>query len=258
MKNKKIIFTIIPILVLIGLYFGIKGFYLLHYKTDSITTESYNSIKEGLAIKDTITVKKSDDLNNDYLTFKNIKIKNDFKNYKKLDNQASNDDVKYALYDEENNIVASFWMGTTTSYVDMFNNNITLFGIEDKRILNGNISEILEKNNITSDIDLFKYLENHKNAKNNIFTSIKKMKEDYILQFMISTAFPITDGITIISGDHQGFMFNIKNPNSDNSNIFEARINNNKKVYYFTFINNKNNYFTKEYISNILGTLIIN
>ena len=250
MKKRLVIIS----LILIALYFAIKGFYLYYYNINNITIEDYNSFSNNLTIKDTMTIKSSNVEDDNYLRYKNIYVENVFNDFKLLENQASQDNVKYVLYDEDNNLKASFWIGITNSYVDMLKNDSTLFGTADKRITNTNLTDILEKNNIKNDVELFKYLSENKNKKNTIFTPIKQMKENYTLQFMISVAIPQIDNITIIDGDYQGYIFNMKNT-SNISSIYEARINYNSLVYTFLFLNKGEEYFTKQDINNILNTV---
>ena len=97
-------------------------------------------------------------------------------------------------------------MGTAYTYVDILKNDSTLFGTNDKRISNTSFTNLLEKNNIHNDIQLFQYLVKHKLKKNNIFTSVKNMKEEYSLQFIVSIMLPTIDHITLIDGDYQGYI----------------------------------------------------
>lgn len=257
MKRKKKVFIIIGLLLVICVYFGYKGFNLFYYNINNLTTENYDSIVNSLTIKDTITINTKKLESDDYLTFRNIKVKNEFSNFKLLENQFSDNNIKYALYDENNNLKASFWMGITDSYVNLFKTDAILFGTEDKRINNTNLTNFLDKNNIKNDIDLFKYLEKNKNVKNNIFTSVKEMKENYLLQFMVSVAIPRIENITLIDGDYQGYIFNMKSENDNISSIREARILFNDKVYTFLFLNKNNEYFNNDYIQDILNTIVI-
>ena len=256
MKNKKFLIIIVAILLVLS-YFVYKGFCLYYYDIGNITTENYKDYFETLRFTDTMTIRTQKLKEDDYLVFKNVKVKNEFSNFKLLENQVSDNNIKYVLYDENNNLKASFWMGITDSYVNLFKTDITLFGTEDKRINNTNLTDILNKNNIKNDIELFRYLEKHKNVKNNIFTPVKTMKENYSLQFMVSVAIPLIDGITLIDGDYQGYIFNIKSNDSNISNMREARILFNDKVYTFLFLNKDIEYFTSDYIQNILNTIVI-
>ena len=83
------------------------------------------------------------------------------------------------------------------------------------------------------------------------------MKENYLLQFMVSVAIPRIENITLIDGDYQGYIFNMKSENDNVSSIREARISFNDKVYTFLFLNKNNEYFNNDYIQNILNTIVI-
>lgn len=256
MKNKKIMYVIILIMIAIIIYFAYKCFNLFYYNIDNVTTVDYKSIISGLKVKDNMTISSKSIDEDNYITFKNVKIKNEFSNFKVLENQSNDDTIKYALYDNSNNVKASFWMGETYSYVYMLRNDSTLFGTDEKRISNSNLTQILEKNNIKSDIELFDYLSKLDNVGNNILTPVSKMKENFAIQFMTAVITPTINGITILDGDYQGYMFNIKNDNL--STISEARILHNDKVYTFLFLSKDGTYFSKDYINELLNTIVIN
>ena len=140
-------------------------------------------------------------------------------------------------------------MSVADTYVNLLKLDKSLFGTEDKRITNTDLANILEKNKINNDIELFKYLEKQKDVKNNIFTSAKEMKENYTIQFMVSVIMPQMDSITLINGDYQGYIFNLKN------NMKEVSILKNGKRYVFMFLNTT--YFTDEKINDLLNTIVI-
>lgn len=75
------------------------------------------------------------------------------------------------------------------------------------------------------------------------------MKENYTINFMISIIIPEIDNITLINGDYNGYIFNMKNKTKE-VNIIE-----NDKRYVFTFINT--DYFTDEYINQLIETITI-
>lgn len=249
MKKKNIILIVVGLLLIVGVYLGYKCFNLYYYNINNITTEEYEKFIDGFKIKDTITIKNEKLKENQYLTFNNIKVRNDFSDFKELENQYSEEFIKYVLHDENNQLKASFWMGTTDSYVELFKTDTTLFGTEDKRITNTNLSDFLTKNSINNDIELFEFLEKSKDVKNNIFTSVKQMKGNYTIQFLVSIAMPQLDGINLIKGDYSGYILNIT------SDAKEVGILKDGKKYVFTFF--KLDYFTDEYIQEILSTVVI-
>ena len=77
----------------------------------------------------------------------------------------------------------------------------------------------------------------------------KEMKENYTIQFMVSVIMPQMDSITLINGDYQGYIFNLKN------NMKEVSILKNGKRYVFMFLNTT--YFTVEKINDLLNTIVI-
>ena len=248
-KKRKIILVIVGILLLICLYLGYKAFNLFYYNVDRITTQDYDAFMSQFNIKGTITIKHQNIESNDYLEYQNIKIKNDFKDFEKLEQTTGETSLKLILKAENRETKSSFWMGETDTYVALLKADKTLFGTDNKKVTNTDITSILEENKINNDIELFKYLSHQKEVKNNIFTSTKKMKENYNFQYIVSIIMPQMDSITLINGDYQGYIFNLKN------NMKEASILKNGKRYVFMFLDTT--YFTDEKINDLLNTVVI-
>lgn len=248
MKKKYIILIVVLLFLIIFGYLGYKIFNLYYYNTNDIMEDNYKNFLNKLEIKNTITINTNSNVDN-YLTFKNIKIRNDFEKFKKID---ESDDmleyVKYVLYDENENAKAGFVFGISDTYVNMFKEDVTVYGDSIKKINDSGLEEFFKKNNITNDIELFEYLKNNKDVKNNIFTSVKQMKNNYTIHLLSSIAFPSLENYTLIEGDYTGYIFN-------SQNIKEVSILKDDKKYTFTFI--KLDYFTDNYINELLNTIII-
>lgn len=245
MKKKKTILIIIGILLLIICYFVYKGFHLFYYNVNTITTQDYETFARQFTIKDTLTLHKRKIPESEYLEYLGIKIKNDFKDFRLLEPSTGNS-RKYILDKDSNEAKISFWLGTADTYTYLLKEDKTIFG--DNKITNTNLTNILKSNHINNDIELMKYLSKQQNIKNNIFTSVKKMKENYAIQFMVAIIMPQISHITLIDGDYKGFIFNM-------NNMKEVSIIKNNKRYVFMFMNTK--YFTDDYIKNLLETVII-
>ncbi len=157
--KKKILIPIL-IVILILLYFGYKEFNLLYYDIDNITIFDYETFVNNFKIKDTLTIEHKEIDSNDYLQYKNIKIKNDFKNFEKIDSTLDSSNISSEKFILKNDTTAAFWMSITDTYVYLLKSDKTLFGTEDKRITNTNLTDVLNKYNIDSDIDLFNFLSN--------------------------------------------------------------------------------------------------
>lgn len=248
--KKKTILIISLIIILLVAYFGYKGFNLYYYNINRIATQDFETFVDQFNISNTITLKYKDVQDNDYFEYQNIKIRNDFKEFEELETSTSvGTSPKLVLKDDNNNTTKAFWMGSTDTYVNLLKADKTLFGTEDKKITNSNLTDILEKNNINNDVELFNYISEQKYVKNNIFTSVKKMKENYAIQFMASVIMPTMDSITLIKGDYDGYMFNLKD------NMKEVTILKNDKRYVFIFMSKTT--LTNEYLTDILSTIVI-
>ena len=166
-KKKNVVLVVVGILLLVCLYFGYKGFNLFYYNVDRITTQDYDDFISQFTIKDTMTINHKNVESNDYLEYQNIKIRNDFKDFEKLEQTTGETSLKLILKDENEKTKSSFWMSVADTYVNLLKLDKSLFGTEDKRITNTDLANILEKNKINNDIELFKYLEKQKDIKNN-------------------------------------------------------------------------------------------
>jgi len=156
--------------------------------------------------------------------------------------------VKYVLEAENYKDKVGFFMGISDTYVNMFKEDITLYGDDIKKIKNSNLDNFFKENNINNDIELFEYLKNNRNVKNNIFTSIDKMRDNYTIHLLSSLAIPSLENITLIKGNYTGYIFN-------SNKIKEVSIVKNNKRHIFTFINIE--YFNEKYIKDLLNTIII-
>ncbi len=250
MKKKKMFLIITVVLLIVGVYFGYKIFNLYYYNLNSITVEQYEGLINGLSTKNIMTIKTNTLPDAEYLSHNNIKVKNDFENFKKLDNSNSTDDfVKYVLYDDDDKVISSFWMGTTDMYIDMFEADVTIYGADDKQFKNIDFKKFFEKNNITNDIELFKFLVKNKDVENNIFTSVNAIKNKYSIQLLSTIALPKMDSLTLINGDYTGYIFNL------GSTLKEVSLLKHNKRYIFTFIGL--DYFTDDDINEILNSVVI-
>ncbi len=246
MKRKNIILIIIGIFLIAGCYFGYKAFNLYYYKIDDAM------ITNNLTITDTLTINTEQLEQNQYLTFNNIKIRNDFQEFEILEDVSSEDTIKYSLYNEDNEVTSSFWITSENdyTYTEILKTDTTLFTTNNRKITTANLTDYLEKNKITNDIELLEYLANHKSTTNTIFTSVKKMKENYMLYFLSNIIIPETDGITLIDGDYTGYILNLTTSNAKEVSIIKE-----DKRYIFTFIHL--DYFTDNYIKELLSTINI-
>ncbi|MBQ8902659.1 MAG: hypothetical protein IJY87_06365 [Bacilli bacterium] len=250
-ENKGLIIGIIIVVVVvfIGGFFGTKIFYLNKYNISRVTNEEYQEHKEKLQIKDSITIKTQKLQENDYISFNDIKIKNEFEKFEILES-STDDHLKYVLK-ENDKVIASFWFGATTeSLVDILSDDFTLYGWTQEHLSLNKEERIrfFEKYNIENDVDLIKFLSAYEYKENNLFTRTNKMKENYFVKFITSFLMSLGESVTLIDGDYEGYILNMY----ENK---EAYIIKNNKKYVFTFL--KTDYFNDEYIKELLNTVII-
>lgn len=195
--KKKSILIVLSIVLLIGVYFAYKGICLYKYNIAAVSNQNYVEVIESLKFENTLTIKKELVDEDNYLVFNNIKVKNIFENYTKLDYPQSTDTyVKYVLRNEEEKVVSSFWMAKTESYVKMFQEEINLFSDADVKYPDVDMTAFFRKNDIYNDIDLFKFLQQNMDKKSNIFTSVKDMKENYAIQLLVAIGIPKVDNLS--------------------------------------------------------------
>lgn len=247
MKKKIIISIVSIILIVVSLYFCNQ--YLNLKKYDSDTTEHYNELMDGLNNIKTIELKKEILPESEYYKFGNIKIKNDFKNFKKekFDDKhgfVSSNFEKLMLTDKNGKTLASVWIGTTDSRVKTLLNYENSY-YDEISMNKKDIVNFFEKNNITNDIELFKYLKLNKDNKINIFTDSYKMKNNYIMKYIVSEL-PTFKNLTLI--DDNGYM--LSGDKFNEINFIKGGTN-----YFITIFNF--NYFPDDYIDTLLNTLVI-
>lgn len=235
LNNKKVIIPLIIVLV----FFIYKGFYLCCFYLNK--EESF----DRLYFKNSIVLDNEKD--NDYLEFKNIKIRNDFDKFilsKKEDNY-----ITYNLINKFNKVQASLQIISDKTYIDKFIEN----DYHDIRYNSVDREKIIKNNHITNDIEFIKYLRKVTNKKNNILTGVNDIKERYSLKYFINKEIPKFDYLTLIKGDYTGYIFD--NFNYSNDQYREAVILKNNRRYIFRF--HGCCYFDESYVEELLSTVVI-
>lgn len=251
-KNKfKSIFIIISLIFLVFVvgFVSYKSIMLIKYNIEPI--ENYEEFISSLSMDKTLKIYKRTIDENEYLTVKDIKIRNDFRAYETIDATGEYDSTKYVLYNGIGEVESAFWMGRMDQYINMFtSDSLTIYGTKDSGQFNdADRKYFLLKNDINNDIDFFEYIKNNYYLENNLFTNTRNMKENYAVNLFVQVALPSFESMTIISGDYTGYIYNL------NNNIREVHILKNDKSYVFTFIGE--NLTTDYYIQDLLSTLEI-
>lgn len=249
-KKTGIIVGVILVVLALLSYLGYRGYYLLYYNTTSEAMGKYDTAIQNLKI-DRVkkTINKEVLKDEEYLSIGDIKMKNIVKDFHASTNPDKTQLGRYTLYDANRKVKAYLNIAKTDTLITRFQSNQESYGTDDKRFQTVDRKQILNDHHITNDIEFFEYMVKQKNTKNNLFTSVKEIKERYALHFMATMSLPDLTSITLLDGNYTGYIFHPDN------NFKEINILKNNKRYIFTFYNLE--YFTEDVITEFLNTLII-
>ena len=258
MKKKYIISIIaIILLLLIGGYLGYKIYYANYYDLSNI--EGFEKYKDKFVIdEESVTITTITLPEEEYLVFKNMKVKNIFEGFEsrfnsdEFEHPHDTDSIWYVLKDNKlDKQIAAVGFGRGPSIFEYYNNDAYVFG--DSRITETiNMAKLYEKYNITNDIELLKFIENTKNKKHSIFDSVNDMRNFYSIHLLNIVGYSNIEELKLIDGDYEGYMIN---HNMDGGYIKEYNILINGTRYCLTFVGLE--YFTDEKIQDLLNTLVI-
>ena len=249
-RVKTIIVTILIIMFAFSISFVFTKLYLLKkYEVKDYKNEKYQNIINSLNKQDTLTIYKKTISEDDYLSFQNIRIRNDFSEYTNEMDNTGYASSTYNLY-KDSKLLAMFSISTFETYIELFKNNILFSSNEDMKnqFKKADRGYMLLKYDINDDIDLLNYLKDNYYQNSNIFSSVRDIKESAALKVFANTITPNVESLTIINGDYHGYIFNCKN------NLKEVNIIRNNKRYVFIFGGTLAN---DEYIKDLLSTLEI-
>ena len=179
-----------------------------------------------------------------------MKIKNYFTEFEAGDSDSNYE--YYLLYDAENQINAAFMMGQFETQIHSIKNydessyyyEFNHFPLYISNLLR---EYYLNKNNITNDVELIKFIREREKEDGKFTTPIIKIKENYFFNF-VETNLPSLDNVTYIEGDLTGYMY-------ETDTYKQVCIIKNDKLYCLTFY--KLDYFNDDMILDILRSLEI-
>lgn len=246
MKKKNIIIILIPIVLLIT-YLVYKGIVFNIYNPNKIET-NYENFITAFTKKDTMEITNQPVSNDDYLVFNNVKIRNDFKQYKEITRMDKF--IRYMYEDKKTNEKQYISIGIQDTYTNMFKQEADIYSNDGKYYNKVDKTAYLKDNNINNDLKFFEAIAKT-NTKRNIFTNIKTLKGEYALKTFANIALPKIDKFTELTKDKKGYILTLNKSKYNECVIFE-----NDKAYIISFIGDET--FTKEYINELLNTVIIN
>lgn len=240
-KSKKKVFILIVVGIIVILTI------VLLYKIYMINKYSIRDFKiPNVDIKEPITIsnKKIDDI--DYFRVNNIMIQNDFEEFKEI---SDNNGFKmYGLYDENNKLKAGINFFEYVTFTDGLSKEVSVLAGDGSKIKGEDISSFMKSHNFKNDFEFIKYLSSLKEEKASIFTSIKKMEDNYVAYYLAKSL--LTDGsYKEILGDYTGYLLETDNDTA------EVNIVTSDKKYIITFY--KLDYFTEDYIKELIASIKI-
>lgn len=253
-KYKNILGTILSIILIVISILIIYKFFLLHtYKFEK--TNDIENIISGLKENYEIKIYKKTIPDVMYTTIDNIKIRNDFQNFKRKDKPTEYSFTEFT-YEIDDHKLEAFYVSTLPQYIDMFSSDdLTFFNSEVKednyykeKFDYADRKYFLLRNDINDDIDFIKYIRDNYDAKSNIFMSKRRIRENYAFNLFTSITIPEVKSITFISGDYNGYIFN-------GNNSRELHIIRDNKNYVFMLVGQS--LISDDYIIDLFSTLEI-
>ena len=247
---KKVIQMLVIILVVIICVF--LGYKSLLFGNCNVIKKGFINYTKNLNFDDkaTLEYKKS----SKYVTFKDLKIKDEYKNFTISKELTDDDKITYGLHDDKKNLLASFWITTESTIVDKIKNNEIVY---DKwiGITHDDFINFFNSKNIKNDYELINYVINNKGVKYNYFTSIKELKNNFVYMYICSILYSEDNYATFFDGSVKGYFLTFDG--SKKAKVYEAKIIHDDKVYILSFLNSREyNYFTRDNILESLSTVI--
>ena len=234
-KRNKWSLIFITILVLVAIYFSIQFYYLKYVYNMDVHVDIAHLTTFG----ETITITKREAP--DYLEYENIRVGNFFEDFNLVNPEYITHINQIYTHSQ---ISANFWFGRSEEMPKSFIESFLLLADEFETNIDHQI--ILDRHNINNDAQLINLAANVR--RNTIFTPIRRMKENYILNTFAEVVLSHIEEIAIVDGEYDGVMLTVPSGK-------ELQILKNNRIYFFTFLNS--NYFTDEKIQTIINTIII-
>ena len=192
MKKSTKIILIVVLLVAVAIYFGAK---IVLISTLPKLPDSFKDATEDFNNPETITIRKSTSTIENYLTFEDMKIRNDFEN---LENNGQPISTTYNIKDSDIRITIS------KEPVD----SLLAYVKENAEVPNlpYNLAKDLDKNSIKTDYELYEYLVQNVGKKVNIFSSFQTIKRAHTLYNATLIIMMNIQKVTLIDGDYKGYI----------------------------------------------------
>ncbi len=244
--NKKSLIIIVVVFIGFVLFFLSYKIYFLHKYSTNEFEDSYQRFIDIIENKKEHYVHKVSLSKDQYLTYKNIKIKNIFSDY---------------VLEYDSLYVQTYYLYDGDKKVSQISFSI-LNPIYESEIVVDNESlsaeDILKNHGLDNILILFDYLYQNKEKKPTVFTSNNEIKENYVIKSLLSNYDVSSHGkvlpkkIIYLVGDYTGYLLAYKL--DDNRFLYEVHIFVGDKDYVLSFGNMN---ITENEILDLIDTLVI-
>lgn len=242
MKNRKILLIIGILLFFSGMFILFKAAVYGVYKSSLSDIDNLENIIEEYRNSEevTITSKNADE----YMELDGFRIGNYFSQFKYDDEASVGDfDVYYQYNGDDKSGMLS--IGTFVQLIDAAGDDEVSFyglsveeeGISFSGLLYSGFEDYIKRNNIKNDADLIKSWSKYDfNNKLGVFTSLKRLREDFSIRTIASVVLPEIDKIYYLNGDLDGYILEIQSNNG--RKVYDINVFKGDKRYIVSIISN--------------------
>ena len=234
MKNRKIFIVCLLIVTCIICFCGVKLFYLNKYNTEEFDDAYANFLelydgREYYAIENKI-------LKDDYLSLLNLKLDNRFGEYILSVDSSDDNYIKYELFDENDKVISMISLLVMDSRYKSFDENDL------------SAENFVRENNLNNEVEFMDYVFKNKNENISIFSSVKDIKNNYIVKRTLAAlGSDKTNKLIILTGKYDGYVVVIENN-------YSVYIEKGAKMYALSFVRAID---SEKELKNILNTIVI-
>ncbi len=249
--KKKVLLSIITTLFIIGgTILGYRLAVINKYSIKSIQkSEWMANLKKMYESNQKKKITKMAESMDKKLSIKNFSIRNDFEDFEySSETDPFGSAISYTLYGENKGIQAKISLAILKQSADWLKEDFSLLGVDEKTMsTKEDRKELLEKENITTDLDLLKYLYSNKDYKTNLFTKTSELRLMHDIMNFSQAGIALAEESYFLEGDYEGYY--IKRKNVTVCNIIKDN-----QIYAVTFMGD---FFTEDYINELLNTINI-
>lgn len=248
--KRKITYVFFIISIVLGVYIVYKNIFL--YRHTASICEDYDEVIEGYRKQEVLIVEKSTNNDFDYLEYKGMKIRNDFKDFK-LEEKFSN------LEDEADRYIREIDGKKSYAYFSYSDQLVTVFKSKNFDVMgyinvslddykDAEAEEFLKRNNIKDDIDYLLFIKDNYYMKTTFLDSRREILDAYAFNLFTGIVIPKITSFTVIKGDYRGYILN-------NEKFREIHLLKDDKNYVI-FLSG-NDLISEEYIESLISSVII-